>query len=140
MQQITTVKRGILFLALSLCYSEAGAVSVVKSPHGARALEYKDIKVPDAKKIQINNTGNLYNFKFVLPASYQNLYPTAYIVQDLVDDFYKSGTVRLTVTQDPPSQPLAKTNFYLRYNNHFLTTVLPLEKKSNSFMSVTTSI
>lgn len=69
------------------------------------------------KKIQISNEGTLFHFKFTLPscghASYQDLYPTAYIVQQLVEDFYKSKTVKLTVIQDPPSQPLAKDTFLL---------------------------
>lgn len=125
MQQITVIKTSILFLAMTISCSEAGVVPVVKSPNVAHVLECKDISVPSAKNIQISKKGNLYSFKFALPAcghaSYQNQYPAAYIVQELVNDFYKSGTVKLTVAQDPPSKPLAKDQFLLEVQQSFFS-------------------
>ncbi|WP_454784619.1 hypothetical protein [Legionella sp. WA2024007413] len=117
MKSITAFKMSFLFLMISLCFFEAHAVHAAQSPKEVRIPECKDIRVPNAANIQISNEGTLYRFHFALPAcghaSYQNYYPTAYIVQELVEDFYKSGTVKLTVTQDPPSQPLAKDTFLL---------------------------
>ncbi|WP_454782296.1 hypothetical protein [Legionella sp. WA2022007384] len=117
MQQPTVFKMGFLFLMTGFCFLKAHAVPVVQVPDRMRIPECKDIRIPSVENIQISNEGTLYRFKFALPtcghASYQNHYPTAYIVQELVEDFYKSGTVKLTVTQDPPSQPLAKDTFLL---------------------------
>ncbi|WP_419421256.1 hypothetical protein ACNVED_15415 (plasmid) [Legionella sp. D16C41] len=111
--QHTLFKLSFLLVTITWSYSlvQASIVPMASLP------QCKDIHVPDAKNIQISNQGSLYTFKFTLPncghSSSQVHYPTAYIVQELIDDFYKSGLVNLTITQDPPSLPLAKDRFLL---------------------------
>lgn len=116
MYQPTLLKKSIIFFIMSLLHFEARAVPLLQSPK-MLVSECKDIRVPSVNAIHISHEGAFYRFSFTLPdcghASYQISYPAAYIVQELVEDFYKSGTVKLTVIQDPPSKPLAKDTFLL---------------------------
>ncbi|STX52193.1 Uncharacterised protein [Legionella busanensis] len=123
MQQLI-FRISILLLAITSSYSEASENRI----RVAAVPQCKDIQVPDVKNIQISNQGNLYTFKFTLPScghsSYQVNYPTAYIVQELIDGFYKEGLLNLTVNQDPQT-PLAKDQFLLEvqqslFNDRFV--------------------
>ncbi|STY28507.1 Uncharacterised protein [Legionella wadsworthii] len=117
-------KTSTFLLMMICCYLEAGAAPVAPSVNTEPVLECKDITVPSKEKIQISHEGNLYHFKFALPAcghaSYQNQYPASFIVQELIDDFYKSGMLNITVTQDPASDPLAKDKFLLEVQQSIL--------------------
>ena len=125
MQNLNMLKMSTYFLMMSLCYFEARAVPVEQSLIRTHVPECKDIHLPSAKDMQITNEGALYRFKFALPScghsSYQSQYPSAHIVRELVEDFYKVGTVKITVTQDPPSKPLAKDTFLLEVEQSLLS-------------------
>ncbi len=123
MQQIV-FRVSMLLLTMIWSYAEASENKIAVA-----VPQCKDIQVPDTKNIQIANQGNLYTFKFTLPScghsSYQVNYPTAYIVQELIDDFYKDGLLNLTLNQDLPSTPLAKDYFLLEvqqslFNDRFV--------------------